>query len=691
MADIAITDAGLRAAWNADGTGLDFSVTYFKLGASNPTPDENTTESDLGYIEYPASGNNAEITSTVQITPTQYEFRILLDSSIGPFTFQSIGLYLNNGTGGGVGTLFAVIVLDDDFTKTATSGSDVGNTFRLHVPISFNESLDALEITNIADPAPARIVEVADLESLGKASDAGTRDVESASYAHEFTLPSGLPDDGAVVATIHPRPASMITIKQGDANTSVTSSDSALTEGSSGSDKGLVIVGTQVKIATSGTRYGAGTVVGGREIRIEYDSTKTSLHNVYLVQDLNILAHVPIDTDGNQWNFDGYHYVGDIDIASIGGSNPENLQVTKDNLTSIFPISKNNDYDTYMDGDLIIQTTADSTVGLVKRVQNLTTTGANTDNVKLEFTRSDGPAHDMENNDTIALYARDKAIIDAQIDALEVPHKIEVDELSLDNKYITPDILGRSRIYARGWATFRGTYSADNDAEYLFDDYNVSSLNDLATGQFSVRWENSMPNNVYTRVAQGSAGRDPDVNTSTTTIDPRINIYINHSDRNPDFDSSNPAGLGENQISNNFCRVECIGNDNNAYADPVFASIAVFGSDHRASYNVAVEVQPVAPSVVQTIGAAIGTTTLQIKLNPTSTTPGDITVIATPVSRNSSNTNWEVDTTRITISEGSVVMPADIDSAKTANSNIADAELSTTHSRKIGIHYHRLQ
>ena len=404
MAEIAFTTAGQTAAWNSDGDGFDFSIAHFRLYSGNSTPDENTVQGDLGTLRYPSSGYGT--LSSHMITSQQYEFRIHLDSTVGSstgFTFQSVALYLDDSAN----TLFAVIVLDDAFTKV---GGDNGNVFNLNIPMRFDNLSDPLEIVNVTDAAPARIVEVADLESLGKAANAGSRTTASASYAYEFTLPSTLPDDGTVVATLSPRPISNITIRQGSA-TSVSSTSTALSRNSpNNNNKGLVIVGSQIRIeSTSGeTRYlfGSNAITAGRKIRITYDSTTVGTHNVYLVQDLNILAHIPVDTDDHDlWSFDGYHHIGDLAITAL----PTNGVTVSQSQSNDIDIGTWFSSDTdYASGDLLVQTKTDSSgsnlvIGLVKKISGIDTSGTN---AVLTFANTGGPTHNMATGDTLALYVR---------------------------------------------------------------------------------------------------------------------------------------------------------------------------------------------------------------------------------------------------------------------------------------------
>ena len=539
MATIAITDAGIAAAWNNDGTGLNFALEYFRLFANDLTPSATTTEDELGTLRYPTSGH-AEITSTVQISLTQYEFRILLDSTVNiSGAVRSVGLYLNDGSSGAAGTLFAVVVLDEDFTKSVTDGGNIGNTFRLHVPISFNESLDALEITHIADPVPAKIVEVADLEGLGAASAARTHTVE-ADNAYEFNVGTiqgdDGPGDGGLVTTLPFRPVDITKITSGSTVifNDGTGTAVAAQNPSGNTNEGLTIIGNQVRVATSGSRYlgdSGAAIADDSVIRIEY-SSHADAQNVYLVQDLNILAHIPIDIDEDQWNFEDYHHVGNIDIDSISGAN---IKVTKENLSNVFPISDASDYTAYNDGDIIVQTKTRSSgsslvIGLAKRIDNLSEDSGDSTKAILRVANTSGPTHNMAADDTLALYVRTKAALDANlseylsldggtmtgaIEGIKVPHRIEIDEIVeresngsigsdvITNKYITPDVLGKSRVYVRAWGSFGYGHTGTDSVISLYDDYNLSSLVDNNTGDYTFRFENDMPNVLYTRIAGG--------------------------------------------------------------------------------------------------------------------------------------------------------------------------------------------
>ena len=632
MATIAITDAGIAAAWNNDGTGLDFALEYFRLFANDLTPSATTTEDELGTQRYPSSGH-AEITSTVQISPTQYEFRILLDSTvpISGGAVRSVGLYLNDGSSGAAGTLFAVVVLDEDFTKSVTDGGNIGNTFRLHVPISFNESLDALEITHIADPVPAKIVEVPDLEGLGAASAARTHTVE-ADNAYEFNAGT-LPGDGELVTTLPFLPVTITKITATSGSTTVTiystsgtTVDAQTPTGGDASNKGLVVTGRRVRVATSGARYlgtSGAAIANDSVIRIEYTNHKDA-QNVYLVQDLNILAHIPIDIDEDQWNFEDYHHVGDKVIAALDGT--AGVELTKSNLADVFPISDASDYEAYGDnnsGDLIIQTKDDTAssstlvIGLAKRINNLTETGAGTSNVILKFANTGGPTHNMAAGDTLALYVRTKAALDANlgnylslaggtmtgaIEGIKVPHRIEIDEIVergsnvIANKYITPDVLGKSRVYARAWGSFGYGHTGTDSVISLYDDYNLSSLVDNETGDYTFRFENDMPNVLYTRIAGGCRNTV----TATDNSESYSPVILVMDDKS--------QSTANSRILDGSTRFHGIDpSDGETHLDIKYGSFLVTGSEHAGSlFYPTILINPIQPVITEGTTETLG-------------------------------------------------------------------------------------
>ena len=707
MPQIAFTNEG--SAWNAAGTGMNFSVTRFKLWSAAPaTLNSDTEDSDLGSQRYPTtSGEFASITSTVEVVADlQYEFRIVLDTSVpssGTLTFRSIGLYLDASD-----TLFAVIVLDEDFVKTTS------NTFKLNIPIQFGDTNSDIEVSQIEDPVPAKIVEVADLEGLGQASNAGAgRTVEPSASVYEFNIGT-LPADGEVAATLPFRPSSITSIHGG------TTGTIELIEGT-GTGKGLVIVGSQVKVATSGTRYltgGSTAVANNSKIRISHTYTAKNAQNTYLVQDLNILAHVSVDSDGDQWEFDGYHYVGDVEIEStIADTNNSALTggIDVSKFINFAPLNFGNNY---RSGDLIVQTKEDSAgaggnlvVGLAKRISaveshifthpafdlkanasefgNGETASANAnagdisranpsivsitetpsgqtaitleeqspdtnahglwlgpnndilfengsgeprwlrpngvavaagssitvkytaDDVELSFERSDGPTHNMADGDTLALYARNKY-------AKKVSHRVEIDEFELDDRYITPKDLGQSAVSVRAWATFRGT-----DTALIYDDYNVSSLTDLGTGQYQLRWENTFSNTVYARHA--TVG-----NLSDTSTDFTQNIFMH---------------LNTGNQSLYRTRFHTVDHITNAREDAPFISFLAVGSDHNTGFGTGTIVQPIEPIVSE--GDNV---TLQVRLgeslsgNNAIITPGTPTpnlITTSPSSLTFTSSDWD--------------------------------------------------
>ena len=717
MAEIAFTTAGQTAAWNTAGDGFDFSVTHFRLWSGSSTPAADTEEGDLGTQRWPESTSEyADITSTVQITDQQYEFRIHLDSSVGDstgFTFQSIGLYLNDGSN----TLFAVIVLDDAFTKTED------NEFRLNIPMRFDNLSDPLEIVNVTDAAPARIVEVADLESLGKAANAGSRTTASASYAYEFTLPSTLPDDGAVVATLSPRPISNIVVKEGT---------TVINTSSSGSDKGLKIVGSQIQIATSGTRYLPGTAFAGSDsIRIEYNSTAVGTHNTYLVQDLNILAHVSVDSSGTQWNFEGYHYVGEIDVESIpGGADPVSIEVLTSDLDRLFPLTY---YDNYIDGDLIIQTTSDSEVGLVKQIESLDggrntvheedSFGSGTLTTSNNFALSFDPDYiisitddgvelteqnpDSNTNPGFVLNTTDNRIdvatsgdryLNAEGAAIaggsdirvryrannaeltfkradgpthnmaandtiklyarnrkvpQVQHRIEVDEYEQNDRYITPKVLGQSAVSVKAWATFRGTETSSEGGTgtvFIYDDYNVSSLVDETTGIYRFNWVNPMINNTYIRITGSGGHNQGGVPPSDGINNAKLLVQ---DDRN--------LGVAEGQQFKGSVRIHSMNPGNLAAADTNLGFLLIIGSGSGGfSFRGSVLVQPIEPTVNEN-----GTTTLRFRLRNAPT--ADVTINVTSRTTDLITVSGDTDETFISAITDGVAVTFDHDTPTADN------------------------
>ena len=589
MPEIAFTTAGRNAAWDSSGTGLNFSVAYFRLYANDLTPDGDTVVGDLGDRRYPTGDTYADISST-QISDSQREFRIHLDSSVGStaFTFRSVGLFLNDGTNGAADTLFAVIVLDDDFTKSTD------NEFRLNIPMQFGGDLDPLEIVNVIDSTPTRIVEVANLEGLGAASSAASRETTaSENFAFEFTLPDPLPDDGIVVATLSPRPASSIVVRQAtSASASVTSGDTALTESSSGTAKGLVIVGNQVKIATSGTRYGAGTIAVDREIRIEYDSQAVNTPNTYLVQDLNTIAHVSTDGDQDLWEFTGYHYVGDVAITGVdGGTPPANVEVARNTINPLLSFS----YADYSSGDLIVQTKTDATgsnlvLGLAKSISGIAPKSGAATTIVLTFADSGGPTHNMAEDDTLAVYVRSNQF---NLPAAPVRDEIEIDELNLLTgknvvpRYPTLSQLKDASVLVRSWATFgddRSTTATGvvggntSYGAFIYNSYNVSSLFDQGIGRFRIKYEKDPggSNDIFCRLVSGSCNITSGANTSVNT------------------------GYTEDDSQDNASTLALFRNLDGTLSDPQFACTAAFwsSSGHKPqAFDDDIIVNPILPNV----------------------------------------------------------------------------------------------
>lgn len=162
MVQVVITQAGLDEALSLNNNGLDLSVTTFKLGSGVAYSPQ---KSQTGLIGQEVYSNN--ITSISKVNSDRLDFRIMLNSNIGDFTFGEVGIYTNQGT------LFAIMSLDNLFLKRADSGIDKGNSYEIVIPVKFDTKTATISVAN-SGTSVAYLHEVVNIQNLPIASTAFT-------------------------------------------------------------------------------------------------------------------------------------------------------------------------------------------------------------------------------------------------------------------------------------------------------------------------------------------------------------------------------------------------------------------------------------------------------------------------------------------------------------------------------------
>lgn len=111
-----ITQAGLLAANNAQIGGPKINITTFKVGSAvNYSPTINDVALH-GTVLYTQAVNGYAVLSANEV-----EYTLILDDSVGNFSFGELGLFMEDGT------LFALSALTEMQSKKKTDASDAGN------------------------------------------------------------------------------------------------------------------------------------------------------------------------------------------------------------------------------------------------------------------------------------------------------------------------------------------------------------------------------------------------------------------------------------------------------------------------------------------------------------------------------------------------------------------------------------
>lgn len=148
-----ITTAGQAAIADAQIFGYKIDLVRFKLGNTLITATDPATiraYSTLpGTIVYDSGNNPTDMSLTAQLADAGgVVVKIHLNTTIGDFTLGSAGLYLSDGT------LFAILKLDNAYTKVKNSGSLAGNTITF--PFVFTITVqDVLNLSILAESVAA--------------------------------------------------------------------------------------------------------------------------------------------------------------------------------------------------------------------------------------------------------------------------------------------------------------------------------------------------------------------------------------------------------------------------------------------------------------------------------------------------------------------------------------------------------
>ena len=127
-----ITNVGLSAAQAAQAAGLKIQITSFSVGSGVNYLPAVTDTALHGTILYTQPVNFYEI-----ISPTQINYILIMDDTVGNFSYGEVGLYLADGT------LFALGARTTLNSKSKTTGSNAGDVIRIDA---------ALVLSNV-DPA----------------------------------------------------------------------------------------------------------------------------------------------------------------------------------------------------------------------------------------------------------------------------------------------------------------------------------------------------------------------------------------------------------------------------------------------------------------------------------------------------------------------------------------------------------
>lgn len=186
MSDMIVTSAGLRAMARARTGGPMLEITRFAVGSA-VAYEPDVTDTSLRGVQLHPVGNAANPPSNYYVSTAEdggviANYSLVLDDSIGDFSFGEIGLYLADGT------LFALQSLDILQGKFQSTPSSAGNTVQYLVRIHLGQTttpviefetitgetstlatLSSMDLATIPSAADANVYRIAKLDEFGRA------------------------------------------------------------------------------------------------------------------------------------------------------------------------------------------------------------------------------------------------------------------------------------------------------------------------------------------------------------------------------------------------------------------------------------------------------------------------------------------------------------------------------------------
>lgn len=154
-----ITNVGMAAVSSANSGGPDVNIEQFKVWEVTAayTPSVTDTES---YIDGLSVGGTEHHTAPTigykVIDPNTVQYTVNMDTSVGTFDFNVLGLFHNTGSGY---VLFAVAKLDSMQRKVAVSPSTAGNSIALNAKMNTTNLAAAISFP-ITSPDPANFLTI---------------------------------------------------------------------------------------------------------------------------------------------------------------------------------------------------------------------------------------------------------------------------------------------------------------------------------------------------------------------------------------------------------------------------------------------------------------------------------------------------------------------------------------------------
>lgn len=144
-----ITDAGIKALFEAEEKGLRCAVTRFTLGDAygyEPFAEDTKMHGDLLYQGAPERYKYIDQKTKLIVCEVPVES--------GPFTFGEIGIWLEDGT------LFALCALNSPIEKYSSNESSVASSITLNCLLSVDQGLTHLTIGYEDNPASTGAIEI---------------------------------------------------------------------------------------------------------------------------------------------------------------------------------------------------------------------------------------------------------------------------------------------------------------------------------------------------------------------------------------------------------------------------------------------------------------------------------------------------------------------------------------------------